>query len=155
MPHPWDIENARTIIDDFKTMRGGLLPALHALSNRFGFVDDSAIPALAAAFNMTDADVYGVLTFYHDFKRTQPGRHTIKVCRGEACQAMGSEQMLADIKKRLDVDVGGVTADGQFSLDQVFCLGNCALSPAIQLDQKLMGRMTAQRVETLCKGVGQ
>ena len=93
MPHPWDIENARTIIDDFKTMRGGLLPALHALSNRFGFVDDSAIPALAAAFNMTDADVYGVLTFYHDFKRTQPGRHTIKVCRGEACQAMGSEQM--------------------------------------------------------------
>jgi formate dehydrogenase subunit gamma len=153
MQQPWDSKAARSIVDDFKTMRGGLLPALHALQDRLGYVDDSVMQDLATAFNLSPADVYGVITFYHDFKRTHPGRHTIKVCRGEACQAMGSEDMLAEIKKRLQVDVGGITADGEFSLDQVFCLGNCALSPAIQVDKKLYGRMSAQRVETLCKGI--
>ena len=151
MQHAWDIESARTIIDDYKVVKGGLLPALHALQEHFGYVDDSALPDLANAFNLSNADVYGVITFYHDFKRTKPGKHTIKVCRGEACQAMGSEDMLADIKKRLQVDVGGKTADGEFSLDQVFCLGNCALSPSVMVDKDLYGRMSADRVETLCQ----
>ena len=151
MQHNWDIDSAKTIIDRFKDVKGGLLPALHALQENFGFVDDSALPELANAFNLSNADVYGVITFYHDFKRSKPGRHTIKICRGEACQAMGSEDMLAEIKRRLQVDVGGKTADGAFSLDQVFCLGNCALSPSIMVDKDVHGRMTADRVENLCK----
>jgi formate dehydrogenase subunit gamma len=153
MPKSWEALRASTIIDQFKDVRGGLLPALHALQEEFGFVDDSAIPVLATAFNQTSADVFGVITYYHDFKRTRPGRYTIKVCRGEACQAMGAEELIADIKRRLKVEVGAKTADGEFSLDQVFCLGNCALSPAVMVDHTLYGRVSADRMDKICKGL--
>jgi formate dehydrogenase subunit gamma len=147
----WNSDRANTIIEQFKTVRGGLLPALHALQHDFGYVDDSAIPQLATAFNQSNADIYGVITFYHDFKRSRPGHHTIKVCRGEACQAMGAEELIADIEHRLKVEVGGKTADGEFSLEHVFCLGNCALSPSVQMDETLHGRVTIERIESLCR----
>ncbi len=153
MNNVWNADRANTIIGQFRTVRGGLLPALHALQHHFGYVDDAAIPLLADAFNQTGADIYGVLTYYHDFKRARPGRHTIKVCRAEACQSMGSEQLLDDIKKRLNVDVGGKTLDGEFSLEQVFCLGNCALPPSIMMDETLHGRITIDQVESLCRKV--
>jgi len=147
----WDSAKASTIIDQFKSVRGGLLPALHALQHDFGYVDDSAIPLLAQAFNQSKADIYGVITYYHEFRRAKPGRHVITVCRAEACQSMGAERLLDDIKKRLKVDVGGKTADGQFSLEQVFCLGNCALSPAIQVDGAMHGRVTVDLIDDLCR----
>ena len=155
MQHAWDDDRANEIIDGFKAVRGGLLPALHAVQEEFGYVDDRVMPVLAKTFNLSNADVFGVITFYHDFKRTRPGRHTIKVCRAEACQSMGSEQLLADIKKRLNVELGGKTADGEFSLEQVFCLGNCALSPAIMVDHMVYGRVTGERVEAIVKGLAQ
>ena len=153
MQQAWDDVRANEIISGFKTMRGGLLPTLHALQEEFGYVDDTAMPVLAKTFNLSQADIYGVITFYHDFKRTRPGRHTIKVCRAESCQSMGSEELLADIKKRLNVEMHGKTADGQFSLEQVFCLGNCALSPAIMVDKTVYGRVTPERVDTIVKGI--
>ena len=153
MQNTWDDVRASEIISGYGTVRGGLLPALHALQQEFGYVDDAAMPVLAKAFNLSDADVFGVITFYHDFKRTRPGRHTIKVCRAEACQSMGSDDLVADIKKRLNVELGGKTADGQFSLEQVFCLGNCALSPSIMIGDKVYGRVTGERVETIVKGL--
>ena len=153
MKQAWDDIRANAIIDGHKTVRGGLLPTLHALQEEFGYVDDAAMPVLAKAFNLSPADVFGVITFYHDFKRTRPGRHTIKVCRAEACQSMGSDDLVADIKKRLNVEMHGKTADGQFSLEQVFCLGNCALSPAIMVNEKVYGRVTGERVELIVKGM--
>jgi formate dehydrogenase subunit gamma len=149
----WNDQRAGEVIDHYKTMRGGLLPALHALQSEFGYVDDASMPALAEAFNLSPADVYGVITFYHDFKRSRPGRHTIRVCRAEACQSMGAEELMEHFKKHLDVELGGTSADGQFSLEQVFCLGNCALSPAIMIDQTVYGRVTEGRIDALCKGV--
>jgi len=153
MPKIWDATFANAIIDRHRTVRGGLLPALHDLQEHFGFIVAAAIPMLAKAFNQTDADIFGVVTYYHDFKRSRPGRVTIKVCRGEACQSMGAEDLLADIKRRLKVEVGGRTADGEFSLDQVFCLGNCALSPAVMIDRTLYGRVSAERMDRICQGL--
>ncbi len=152
MTSEWNASLAKTVIEPFATVRGGLMPALHKLQEEFGYVDDAAIPLLAEAFNQTTADVFGVITFYHDFRRHAPGRHTIRVCRGEACQSMGSEALMADIKKRLNVSVHGTTSDGEFSLEQVFCLGNCALSPSVMIDEKLYGRVTTDRFDALAQG---
>lgn len=152
MSSAWNTSHAKDLIQSFSTVRGGLLPALHGLQEEFGYVDEAAIPLLAQAFNLSTADVFGVITFYHDFRRTQPGRHTIQVCRGEACQSMGGEELLADIEQRLNVSVHGTTSDGEFSLEQVFCLGNCALSPSVMVDQRLYGRVTPERFVALAQG---
>lgn len=152
MTSEWNASRATTLIQAFSSVRGGLLPALHRLQEEFGYVDDAAIPLLAEAFNQTTADIFGVITFYHDFRRAKPGRHTVRVCRGEACQSMGAEALMADIQKRLNVSVHGTTSDGEFSLEQVFCLGNCSLSPSIMVDERLYGRVTSERFEALAQG---
>ena len=101
--HPnWNIERASEIVAGHKEIRGGLITALHALQDEFGYVDDAVQPVLAKAFNLSNADVFGVITFYHDFKRTRPGNHRLKVCRGEACQALGAEELLDHIREHLD-----------------------------------------------------
>ena len=149
MQQTWNTERAQDIALGFKTMQGGLIPALHALQDEFGYVDDDVLPVLAKVFNLSNADIFGIITFYHDFKRNRTGSHSLKVCRGEACQSMGSEDLLDRIKDHLNVVVGGKTLDGAISLDHVFCLGNCALSPSIMINKTLYGRVTPQRLETL------
>jgi formate dehydrogenase subunit gamma len=124
---------------------------LHALQEEFGCVDGPAIPLLAEILNLSQAEVHGVVAFYEDFRTTRPGHHVIKVCRAEACQAMGAEEMLAHAKAHLSVDRGETTADGEFTLETVFCLGNCALSPAVMIDETLHGRVDADRFEDLVK----
>ena len=151
MSEQWDTARAVEIISQFTSMRGALLPVLHALQEEFGYVDETVIPDLAKAFNLSRADVHGVITFYHDFKRTRPGRHTIKVCRAESCQSMGAEALIDDIERRLGVTMGETTADGQFTLEQVFCLGNCALSPALMMDKTVYGKVTPERFDAICQ----
>lgn len=129
--------------------QAGLLPALHRLQDRFGYIPDHALVSLAKAHNVSRAEVIGVIGFYHDFRRTPPALRRLQVCRAEACQAMGSERLAAHICKQLGVDFGATTADGAVALEAVYCLGNCACSPAVMLDGKLYGRVTAERLDAL------
>ncbi len=147
--HPWSAERAKTIVSDNRHLRGALLPILHALQEEFGYIDEQAIPLLATELNLSRADVHGVVSFYHEFRREKPGRHVIKVCRAEACQAMGANALVDHIKSKLQVDFHGTTADGAFTLEPVFCLGNCALSPAVMIDEHLHGRVSTARFDAL------
>jgi formate dehydrogenase subunit gamma len=127
-----------------------LLPALHALVEAFGYIDERAIPLVADVFNLSRAEVTGVVSFYKDFRREPPGRHVVKVCRAEACQAMGCEPLVAELEKRLGTPVDATSA-GAVTLETVYCLGNCALSPAALVDGKLLGRVDA---DGLCARLG-
>ena len=110
--------------------RTQLLPLLHAVQHEFGYIDDAAVPVMAKALNLTRADVHGVVTFYHDFRRTPAGRHVVKLCRAEACQARGSAAVEAAAEAALRVAMGETRADGQVTLEPIYCLGLCAIGPA-------------------------
>jgi formate dehydrogenase subunit gamma len=128
---------------------GALLPILHAIQDRLGFVPADSIATIAHALNISRAEVHGVITFYHDFRTSKPGRHVLKVCRAEACQSMGAEALAAHFRKQRGVDFGETTADGAVTLEAVYCLGNCACSPAVMLDGRLHGRVTPARLDHL------
>ena len=113
--------------------KGPLLPILHALQEEFGYVDQAAEPLIAEALNITRAEVHGVISFYHDFRTSRPGRKIIRVCRAESCQAMGAVALGAHIQARLGIDFGQTGANGDFTLEPVYCLGNCACSPATRV----------------------
>lgn len=141
----WDEDAARGIAVGLKDKAGPLLPILHALNEQFGYVDERAVPVIAEVLNLSRAEVHGVISFYHDFRRQPAGRHVIRVCRAEACQAMGGEAVVAALEKALGLSCGGTTADGRVTVEAVYCLGNCALSPAALIDGKLYGRVDADR----------
>ena len=114
----------------------------HALRAAFGYIDSAAGPLVARALNLSHADVHGVISFYHDFRHTPPGRHVLRICRAEACQVMGCERLVAHVEKRLDVRLGETTAEGSFTVEPVYCLGN--REPAAMLDGKPYGRVSQQ-----------
>ena len=143
---PWDAEAAREIAVQLKDMEGPLLPILHALIERFGHINNEAIVLVADVLNITRADVQGVVSFYHDFRREPAGRHVIKVCRAEACQSMGSEALAARLERALGIAFGETTADRHVTLEEVYCLGNCALSPSVMIDGELHGRADEAKV---------
>jgi formate dehydrogenase subunit gamma len=145
----WDAERALSRIQELERLPGALLPILHALQEEFGYVDKAAIPLIASALNLSHAEVHGVVSFYHDFHREPTGRHTLKVCRAESCQAMGCESMIRHVENRLGVQLGQTTEDRSISLEPVYCLGNCALSPAVMLDGKLYGRVSSDVADFL------
>jgi formate dehydrogenase subunit gamma len=128
-----------------------LLPALHALHEAYGYIDARAIPLVAEVFNLSRAEATGVVSFYKDFRTEPAGRHVVKVCRAEACQAMGCERVVAELEERLGIAVEGTSPDGTVTVETVYCLGNCALSPAALIDGKLYGRVDA---ESLCARIG-
>lgn len=142
-----------TIIDqaiaDKRALPGALLPVLHAIQDALGFVPPDAVPQIAHALNLSQAEVHGVISFYHDFRSSPPGRHVLKLCRAEACQAMGSEALAAHLTRRLGIEFKQTTPDGALTLEPVYCLGNCALSPAAMLDGKLRGRITAAAIDDI------
>ncbi|WP_207461013.1 formate dehydrogenase subunit gamma [Azospirillum sp. SYSU D00513] len=146
---PWREERACAIVAEHRHLRGSLLPILHALQEEFGCIDQAAVPLLARELNLSRADVHGVVSFYHEFRRTRPGRHTVKVCRAEACQSMGCDDLVSHIERSLSVSLGGTTADDAFTVESVFCLGNCALSPAVMVDERLYGRVDARRIDAI------
>src|SRR5271163_4311214 len=131
------------------TLPGALLPICHAVQQALGFVPKDAVPLVARELNLSIADVHGVLTFYHYFRRERPGRHVVHLCRAEACQALGSQALEAHIKASLGIDFHGTTKDGAISLEPVYCLGNCALGPSIMIDEHLKGRVSAERFDAL------
>lgn len=145
----WEEQRARDIIAAHAGTSGATLPILHALQEAFGCVPEAAVPMIADTLNLTRAEVHGVVTFYHDFRRAPPGRHVLKLCRAEACQSMGADRLAASAKARLGVDWGGTSVDGRLTLDQVFCLGLCATAPAAMIDGKPVGRLNDARLEAL------
>ena len=147
--HAWDVERALSRIQGLQHLPGALLPILHALQEEFGYIDEAAVPIVADALNISHADVHGVITFYHDFRKAPPGRHILQLCRAEACQSMGCEKMIQHVEKRLETSLGETTPDRSFTLQAVYCLGNCALSPAAMLDGKLYGRVSPDVVDFL------
>ena len=150
--HSWDADRAASLIQERKHLPGALLPILHAMQDEFGYVDRSAIPWMAEALNISKAEVYGVITFYHDFRQEPPGQHVLKICRAEACQSMGCDRLISHVENRLGVKLGHTAADASFTVEAVYCLGNCALSPAVMLDGKPYGRVTPQVADSLIDG---
>ena len=148
---PWSLDVAQETIEAHSGLRGPLLPILHALQDAFGYVDPSAVPVIAKALNLSRADVHDVLTFYSDLRTTPPGRVHVQVCRGEACQAVGGHQVAAHATRTVGVPFGGTTPDGSVSLDEVFCLGNCALGPSVAVDGRLHGRVTPAVLDRLVR----
>lgn len=137
------------ICDRLKSLPGALLPVLHGIQDALRHVPKDAVPLIAAALNLSRAEVHGVISFYHYFRSYKPGRHVLQLCRAEACQSVGAPALEAHAKRSLGVDFHGTTADGAVTLEPVYCLGNCALGPAALLDDKLQGRLTVERFDAL------
>lgn len=139
----------RGIVARHKGRPGPLLEILHAVQEALGYVPAAAVPLIAEGLNLSRAEVHGVVSFYHHFRHAPGGAHTVRVCRAESCQSMQGEALAEHAKRRLGIDFHGTTADGRFSLEPVYCLGNCACSPAIMIDEQLHGRVTAERFDAL------
>jgi formate dehydrogenase subunit gamma len=132
-----------------KILPGALLPICHAVQKELGFVPKDAVSVIAHELNLSIAEVHGVLTFYHYFRRERPGKHVVHLCRAEACQALGSQALEAHAKASLGIDFHGTTLDGAISLEPVYCLGNCALGPSLMIDEQLKGRVSPARFDAL------
>ena len=145
--------NVDQLIEQYKTLPGGLLPLLHAIKHALGYIPESTVGSIAKGFNLSRAEVHGVISFYHDFKNTPVGRHTVQVCRAEACQSMGSRQLEAHAKQALGIDYGETTADGAVTLEPVYCLGNCACSPSVRIDDAIYARVDTDLFDDLMSGL--
>ena len=145
----WTPQSIQTEIDALKHKPGALLPILHAIQDRFGFIPEAAVPIIAEALNQTRAEVHGVIGFYHHFRTTPPGRHVVQLCRAEACQAVGGRALEAHARARLGIDYHATTADREITLEAVYCLGNCACGPAVRADDRVLGRVTPERFDAL------
>jgi len=147
LDYPWDKAAVVAIVEALKHQRGALMPILRRIQDELGWVPPESIPLLAHELNLSRAEVHGVVSFYHDFRHEPPGRNIVRICRAESCQAMGAVALADHARQRLGVDFGGSSADGSFSLEAVYCLGNCACSPAVVINGEVMGRMTPERFD--------
>ncbi len=149
----WSVDAAADIIARHAGGQGPLLPLLHDIQASFGHIPQEAIPQIALALNLSRAEVHGVVTFYHDFHEAPEGRHVLKLCRAEACQAMGGERLAGLARDRLDLDWGGTTPDGAVTLEPIYCLGLCACGPAAMVDGELVGRLDPVRLDQIIAGL--
>ncbi|MCC6075322.1 formate dehydrogenase subunit gamma [Pseudomonas sp. GCM10022188] len=140
------------VLEREKDTPGALLPILHAIQDDAGYIPDVAVPEIAHALNLSQAEVRGVISFYHDFRTTPPARHTLRLCRAESCQSRGAEALAAQLREQLQVDDHGTSADGAIHLRPVYCLGACACSPALELDGRVHARLTPERLRALVEG---
>jgi formate dehydrogenase subunit gamma len=145
----WKQDVAGEIIAAHAAREGALLPILHDLQHEFGWIPDSAVPVIAEALNLSRADVHGVLTFYHDFRREPAGRVVVKLCQAEACQARGAREITARAEARLGVALGETTPDGAVTLEPIYCLGLCASGPSALVDDRPVARLDAARLDRM------
>lgn len=143
-----------TLIAAHLHLEGPLLPILHAIQSAFGHVPADAIPLIATALNITKAEVHGVVSFYHDFRDAPAGRHTLRICRAEACQSRGATALAEDTLTALGVGWHGTTANGAITVEPVYCLGLCACGPAAMVDDRVVGRLDGTRMRALLKEIG-
>lgn len=144
---------AARIIEELRGLEGPLLPILHGLQEEFGHVPAETLPAIAEALNLSRAEVHGVVSFYHDFRRAPAGRHVLRLCRAEACQSMGAEAIAQEVRRVLGVDFHETAADGSVTLEPVYCLGLCACAPSAMLDGEPIGRLDAGTVAEIAAEV--
>jgi formate dehydrogenase subunit gamma len=137
------------VVAEHKSRPGPLIEILHAVQARLGYVPPAAVAVLASELNLSRAEVHGVVTFYHFFRDHPAGRHMLRLCRAESCQSMGANALAAHAKRRLGIDFHETTADGAFTLEAVYCLGNCACSPAMMIDGDLVGRVTPEMFDDI------
>ena len=145
-------DRVRAVVDVHRGDRGALLPILHGLQAEFGYISPDMVPIIAHELNISRADVHGVISFYADFRAEPAGRTVVKLCRAEACQSVGAERLVAHAQQVFGVKLGQTTQDGTITLEQVFCLGNCALGPAAQINGKLHGKLDESRLDALILG---
>ena len=146
---PWDAERGAEIIAEHTHLEGATLVVLHALQGAFGYVPEPAIPMVAEALSMSRAEVHGVFTFYHDFRHKPAGKHVLKLCRAEACQAAGGDAVAARAEAKLGVKLGNTTADERVTLEPIYCLGLCATAPSAMLDGRVIGMLDETRIDAL------
>lgn len=143
------LEQINNILAKFQQQPGPLLLVLHAIQDEFGHIPAAAVPIVADGLNLSRAEVHGVVTFYHYFRQAPSGKHLVQLCRAEACQAMQAEELATHVQRRLQIGFHETTADNKFSLEPVYCLGNCACSPAMMIDGELYGRVSNARFDEL------
>ena len=141
------------IVEAHSSLEGPLLPILHGIQEEFGYVPSEALPIIAEKLNLSRAEVHGVATFYHDYRKHPAGRHVLKLCQAEACQSMGSDQVAAMVKSALGIGFHETAADGSVTLEPVYCLGLCACAPAAMLDGAVIGRLNADMVREIAAEV--
>ncbi len=143
--------NVQDLISGLKDKPGALLPILHGIQDRLGYIPAETVPAIANALNLSRAEVHGVISFYHYFRETPPGSATVHLCRAESCQAMGAKSLEEHVKLKLGIDYHETTSDGAFSLEPVYCLGLCACSPSMQIGEEVYGRVTPESFDETIK----
>jgi formate dehydrogenase subunit gamma len=148
---PWDAEAAAGIIDEHRARPGATLPILRALQERFGYVDKAAIPMIAEALNLSKAEIHGVVTFYHDFRPTPADGDVLKLCRAESCQAMGCEDLVAHLAAEHHILADKSAPRDTLHVETVYCLGNCALSPAALLNGDPIGRLDRRKIDAIVR----
>ena len=148
-----DLDVAKTIAGHYGNKPDALLEILHDLQHQIGHVPETAVPVLAKALNLSRAEVHGVVTFYHDYRREPPGRHVIKICRAEACQSMNANALAEHAQKSLNVKFGETTLDSEITLEAAYCLGLCAMSPAIMVDEQPRARIDARGFDAIVKNL--
>jgi formate dehydrogenase subunit gamma len=148
----FDLDLARTLIDRKRTLPGATLPILHDLMEEFGYIAAAAVPLIADALNISRAETLGVVSFYHDFRRSPFDGRVLKLCRAESCQAMGCEDLVSHLAVRHGVTVDGADEDSGIHVESVYCLGNCALSPAALIDGEPIGRLDRDRLDAIVAG---
>ncbi|HEY3433302.1 MAG TPA: formate dehydrogenase subunit gamma [Rhodocyclaceae bacterium] len=142
-------QELQTIIDASSHLPGAMLPILHDIQHSLGYIPEQAIPLIAKSLNVSRAEVHGVVSFYHHFRTEPSGRKIVEVCRAESCQAMGAAKLEAHAKASLGVDWHGTSSDGDFTLEPVYCLGNCACSPTIRIGDEVYGRVSCERFDEI------
>jgi formate dehydrogenase subunit gamma len=146
---PWNAARGAEIIAEHTHLEGATLVILHALQEAFGYVPEPAIPMIASALNLSRAEIHGVFTFYHDFRHKPAGRHVLKLCRAEACQAAGGDALAARAEAGLGIALGETTPDQRVTLEPIYCLGLCATAPSAMLDGRVVGRLDNARIDAL------
>lgn len=145
----FDEGRALEIIEGLAHLEGALLPILHALQEAFGYIDARMVPLIAGALNISRADAHGAISFYHDFRDAPAGRHVLRICRAESCQSMGGERLVEHLRTTHRLEPGHTTTDGAVTLENVYCLGQCAVSPAALIDGEPMGRLNERALDAL------
>jgi len=153
-PGTWDAAAVAAVIGAHESTPGALLPILHAIQDRLGFIPPAAVPAIADGLNLSRAEVHGVITYYHHFREQPAGRRVVQVCRAEACQARGGEALAEHARRALGCEFHATSADGAVTLEPVYCLGHCAVGPNIAIDDRPHARMTPARFDTLLATAG-
>ncbi len=149
----WQLELAENQLKNFDPEDNNLIDVLHFYQDSFGYIDKALIPLLAKFFNLSKAEVHGVISFYHDFRSTKPASYVLKICQAESCQAMGSELLTAELKAALNIDFHETNTAADITLEPVYCLGNCSCSPNLMINSQIISRLNSEKVKQILQNL--